>query len=35
MTGKKFFRGDAVLANAELYPFLEIEGYFYAIPSRR
>jgi hypothetical protein len=34
MTGKKFFRGDAALANPELYPFLETEGYLFAIPPR-
>jgi hypothetical protein len=28
---KKFFRGDAAFANPELYPFLEAEGYIYAI----
>jgi len=31
MKVKKFFRGDATFANPELYPFLEAEGYLYAI----
>jgi hypothetical protein len=31
MTIKKFFRGDAAFANPELYAFLEIERYSYAI----
>jgi hypothetical protein len=31
MKVKRFFRGDAGFANPELYPFLEIENYFYAI----
>lgn len=28
---QKFFRGDAAFANPELYPYLEAEGYGYAI----
>ena len=28
---KKYFRGDAAFANPEVYPFLEIESYLYAI----
>jgi hypothetical protein len=31
MKVKRFFRGDAAFANPEIYPFLEIENYFYAI----